>query len=141
MDLRSGFRFYSLDFGKPVTGLGVIEGELKFVHDGKLCDAFSGDDLELTYVSPTFTDGYHALRKNYNKIFIRYSGSFEVTFFIDDVEVSKKNISGSDTAELTPPVGKKSGYNCSFKISGKGVVYTIAFDFSAPQIGERREDG
>jgi hypothetical protein len=124
-DMRSGFRFYNLDYGSSVHGLVVHNGQLYFASGGKLCTAFTGDDLRFKYTSPVFIGNSHADAKMYQLARIRANGTFDVKFYIDGELALTKTLSGNKVFDLKPPTVSQRGYACHFEIEGVGVVYTL----------------
>lgn len=130
MDLRSGIRFYEMEYDEPIDGLHTHEGELYFACGGVLCTAFTGDDLTLKYTSPVFIEKNHADEKLYNHVYIRHDGVFNIKMFIDGKLVITDTLPTSDAplsmvADLTFPATGQRGHNCHFEIDGKGKIYTI----------------
>lgn len=125
LDMRSGFRFYELNYEANIDGLAVYDGQLYFASGGKLCTAFTGAELSFQYISPVYIDGNHAEAKMYHHIYIRANGTFTVKLYIDSELALTKELSGNKTFDLMPPTDKQRGYACHFEIEGTGIVYTL----------------
>lgn len=129
MDLKAGLIFRDLYLNKPVHDINVFDNILYVNASSKLCKMFKGDLLELTYDSPKFNEGSTSLRKLFNVAYIRYSGTFEVKVYINDILVQTKVLpSGTNKLiELKVPQDKQAGETIQYKIKGIGTIYEIEY--------------
>jgi len=126
VDFRHKGIFKQLDFG--ITGIskykdilyGYLSGSLYKLHS-------SSTSLNITYLSPVFTEGSFTEVKVYNNIYIRSSGSYTLEVFIDGVSVITKLVSVNGTQDIAVPQEKQRGYSIQFKITGLGTVYELEY--------------
>lgn len=125
LDHRTTLKFYELEFSEKIEGIGTFNGKLYFIVGGMLKEAFTGELLKLKYTSPVFIDGGHSTQKQYNNIYMRSDGEFNIKVFIDGTEVVNKDVSGNTTHDITPPAAEQRGYNQHYEVEGTGTVYAI----------------
>ena len=125
LDLRFEPIFYTLNHNIALENIFTIQNQFLASKADQIYQHSTTDYEELAYVSPIFTHNDYTALKYYNKIFIRYDGTFNVTMYIDSQEVFNLDISGNTTAELHCPSDKQVGYSCQFEIEGKGTIYSI----------------
>lgn len=118
-----------------LNDIGIYDGIFYASINGAVCTMFTGDDLELQYMSPEFTEGDLTVTKMYNNVYIYLDGSFVIEIYIDGVEVSNENIEMTGILDLKVPQERQRGSYIQFKITGIGTVKEIEYKVIGRQNG------
>jgi hypothetical protein len=139
MDLRFDLAFKEFDFSTNidinVSNIGKFENTLYTVINGFVATLFTGDDLELNYISPDMTEGDHTIIKLYNNIYIKADGNFRVKILIDNVEVSSETLIGKQIFDVKVPQELQRGSSIQFDIKGRGQIKEIEYKAVGRQNG------
>ncbi len=149
MDFKRGNGFsYKLVNYNNITSLGIVKGEVYVATDenstfnvSRLA-VYNGQGLtDLTYLSPRLDDGSYATLKEYEKVRILYTGTFDVQVLFGGGEVVvEKTLPQSDDPDTFAIIGIPNKRNKShyirFAITGVGVIYSIQYSWKPrEQIG------
>jgi len=87
--------------------------------------------LPLKYISPLLVEGTPTTLKEYEKVRIRFRGSFEFTILIDNVQIQKVKLSSKDFATETVgiPNNYDKGHSIQFILEGVGIVRGIQYSW------------
>jgi hypothetical protein len=119
-----------------VDGIGKFDNLLYCSAGGERGTLFLGDSLTFEYKSPVLTDGRHSEEKMYNNVYIRCTGTFSLTVYIDGTKViTDKELTGKLQYDVKIPSVSQRGYAIQFEISGIGVVYEIEYKTLGRQNG------
>lgn len=135
MDTRFGIIFKNIKFTSKVTNVHMHEDILYASIGEKLYILDTGDDLELEYLSPVFTENDHAVIKLYNNIYIRADGTFIFKAYIDGEEVINKKIEGNKIHDVKVPEKKQRGSNIQVYFKGLGKIYEYEYKVVGRQNG------
>ena len=126
-----------ITYDTVLDSFAIKEDELYYSHNNELYKAFSSVVASsLTYHSPDFSEGSLSNLKTYKSVYIQKdTGSFEVTIYIDSVEVAKRTISKL-VEEIKIPQEYRQGYYISFKIHGQGIIREIEYKVEGRQNGK-----
>lgn len=134
LDFRFAPAFNTFEFG--VTSLVIANDTLYGWLEGYLYTLQSSDTVEeFTYLSPLFTEGEFCNRKTYKHIYMRSEGTLQVEIYIDEVLVHTRNLTTTDTHDLTVPQDNQNGYSLQFKITGTGTVRELEYTVMGRQNG------
>lgn len=136
MDLRFGIAFKTISFdGKELTDLGVFDNTFYGAVDGKIVTLFTGEAMELSYLSPELTEGDCSVSKQYNNVYIRANGEFTVKILVDGLVVTQEDIKGNTIHDLKVPQERQRGSSIQFDIVGTGTVKEIEYKAIGRQNG------
>lgn len=136
MDTRLNTTYKTIKFeGKYILNVKAFDNKLYAVIDGELSELFTGDVLDLHYVSPEFTEGDAAVTKLYNNIYVRANGRFSFSVLIDGVVVLVTELLGNKVFDIKVPQEKQRGSSIQFDIFGHGVIKEIEWKVQGRENG------
>ncbi|NCB95271.1 MAG: hypothetical protein EOM35_02205 [Negativicutes bacterium] len=120
--------FKTLQYVKAnVYNLGVFDNILYGSVDDQLVDLFTGELIELQYLSPRLTDGDATVTKMYNNIYVRAEGEFTFNVLIDGKQVLSNKLLGDKLYDITVPQELQRGSDIQFDIKGVGSIKEIEY--------------
>ena len=127
-DFRAAKLFKTFD-KTGITGMSNIDGVLELCYNGRLSTAFAGDLQPLKYTSGLQTLGVVNNLKEFQSVWIRYTGTMRLTVTIDDLVVGSFQVASSSvtTHKYLIPKTLAKGYAMQFGVTGVGRVLAIEF--------------
>lgn len=135
LDTRYNIMFKDIVYNELVSNIAVYESNIYAGVNEKLNQMFTGDSLELSYLSPVITENNHSQIKLYNNVYVRSDGEFIFTIFIDGKEVSSKVLTGNKIHDVLAPADDQRGSSIQFGVTGIGIVYEIEYKTVGRQNG------
>lgn len=135
MDARFGVSYKDYLFNEQIDNILTYNGVLYARVGARLAKLFDGALAEFSYKSPNMTEAAHSVTKLYNNVYVRSSGEFQISIFIDGVQVHTETLSGNKVHDVKPPEATQRGSSIQIGLVGTGTVYEIEYKAVGRQNG------
>lgn len=127
-DFRVNMLFSTFD-RTDISGMANIDGKLELVVGGKLSTAFVGTPSRINYKSGLITLGAINMLKEFNSVWVRYTGILTLTIYIDGMVVGTHELVSTVPTTYKYIIGKTvaKGYGIQFEVTGIGQILAIEF--------------